>query len=560
MIRLFSASDSSFVSNGDKILTPLKCEIYESDKIGEDYSVDMDLPISDQEYIEENRIVAIDTPNKGNQLFRINKIDKKKNRISVTLLHVTSDLKNYLVRDSNVVGKTCSQAMTQLLNAADGISGISSPFSVASDISRSRNLRCVRDSLFQAFEVIAERWDGHWWRDNWTFSILDDIGVDHGVNIEYGKNIEDITKEENWSDVVTRLLPVGANEIMLNTNPATGAPTSADPYVYAQDVSYPVPYTKTVSFEQDLVQDDYPNEEAYRTALISDLRSKAESYIEINQYPKVNYTLKANVEKVTGIGDTIVVIDRRLGINITTQVISYKYDYILKKFKELEFGNFRKSLNNLVSIISANTVENVNRVYGQQIGTISSDVSTLSGDVSGLSTDVSTLDGNVSALAGDVSTLDGNVSSLSSTVAGMVNASAMISKTSSSAAQSFTQTASKVTSLTGSSSDTNYFTIASSQITIKKAGIYLIAAELTPTAGSSSTTWTMAIRSSTDNDYICRGICTSNASESNTICASCVLSRSANDVISVYLAGSGSIPSSATSDERNRLYIIRLSD
>ena len=77
MIRLFGSSDSSFTSNGDKILTPLKCEIYESDKIGEDYSVDMDLPISEQEYIEENRIVAIDTPNKGNQLFRINKIDKK---------------------------------------------------------------------------------------------------------------------------------------------------------------------------------------------------------------------------------------------------------------------------------------------------------------------------------------------------------------------------------------------------------------------------------------------------------------------------------------------------
>lgn len=77
MIRLFGDSDSTFVSNGDKVLSPLKCEIYESDKIGEDYSVDMDLPISEQEYIEENRIVAIDTPNKGDQLFRINKIDKK---------------------------------------------------------------------------------------------------------------------------------------------------------------------------------------------------------------------------------------------------------------------------------------------------------------------------------------------------------------------------------------------------------------------------------------------------------------------------------------------------
>ena len=554
MIRLFGTSDSSFSSNGDRILSPLKCIIYESDNAGEDYSVDMELPLSYQADVTENRLVVIDTPNKGDQVFRVYDVEKRKNKLVVDLLHVTSDLKNYLVRDSFVEQKNGNQAVNWLHNGADGIKNVSSPFTVSSDITRINSYRCVRTSLFEAYKTVAERWRGHWWRDNWTFSILDEIGQDNGVTIAYRKNLSELTYEEDWSDVVTRLLPVGSNEIMLNTDPATGeTKPNVDPYLYASDVSYPIPYTKTVTFTQELEQDDYPDETAYRTALIADLRAQAEVYLDENKIPKINYTLKANIDNVTGIGDTIVVQDERLGLNITTQVISYKYDYILGRFKELEFGNFKKNLGNLISAISANTINQVDKTYGQQIGTISSDVSGLSGDVS-------TLSGEVSGLSGEVSGLSGDVSTLSGTVTGMVNASAMISRTNSSAAQTFTQTASKVTSLTGSVSDSSFFSISSSQITIKKAGRYLIGAEVFVTTGSANSTWTLAIRSSNDNDYIARGGDHSPASTQRGLTASCVLQRSANDVISLYLAGAGTLPSNANSAQRDRLYIIRLSD
>ena len=44
----------------------------------------------------------------------------------------------------------------------------------------------------------------------------------------------------------------------------------------------------------------------------------------------MNYTLKANVDKLTDIGDTIEVIDEDLEINVMTTVIKYKYDCILE--------------------------------------------------------------------------------------------------------------------------------------------------------------------------------------------------------------------------------------
>lgn len=134
-------------------------------------------------------------------------------------------------------------------------------------------------------------------------------------------------------------------------------------YVYSE-TQYEIPYTKTVSFSQDsVIEDDYKdedgdlNEQAYQQALVDDLRSQAVMYVTQNQYPKVNYTLKANLEKITDIGDTIQVIDERLGINILTNVIAYDYDCVLNRYTQIEFGNFQQTLSGLVGNIIADTNE-----------------------------------------------------------------------------------------------------------------------------------------------------------------------------------------------------------
>ena len=349
MIRIFGETDKVFDSNGDIVILPLRADIHKEDN--GDYYLDLETDLSYLEYLTEGKIIVTDTP-QGIQVFRITNIQKTKHKISLRAWHVFYDSENYVIADSYVVNKNCNDALDHLNTATD----ITSPFTTISDITTINSFRCVRKSLKEAVETVLERWGGHLVRDNWSIGIRASIGQDNGVTVRYRKNLKEISCEENWEDVVTKLMPVGKDGILLNEIDPT-----ASLYVYS-DTSYDIPYTKVIHFSQDdISEDDYKDsqgnldEEAYKLALVEDLKNQAQNYVEINYLPKVNYTLSANIEKVTDVGDTVEVIDERLGINILTNVISFDYDLILKKYKQIEFGNFTKNLSGLMNDITTKT-------------------------------------------------------------------------------------------------------------------------------------------------------------------------------------------------------------
>ena len=188
-----------------------------------------------------------------------------------------------------MVDKDCNDALDHLNNATDNIS----PFTTVSNVTTINSFRCVRNSLYEAIQTVIERWGGHLVRDNFTIKVMDTIGQDNGVTVRYAKNLKEITCQENWDNVVTKLLPVGKDGLMLD-----------EIYLYS-DTQYSIPFTKTVSFEQDIEQEDFETESDYQEALIDDLRQQGQNYVNENCIPKLNYTLKANLEKVTDIGDII---------------------------------------------------------------------------------------------------------------------------------------------------------------------------------------------------------------------------------------------------------------
>ena len=79
-------------------------------------------------------------------------------------------------------------------------------------------------------------------------------------------------------------MPVGKDGLLLE-----------DSYV-SSDVQYEIPFTKTVSFEQDISEDDFKddegnvNEEAYHQALLDDLRVQAQAYVDANCIPEKTRT------------------------------------------------------------------------------------------------------------------------------------------------------------------------------------------------------------------------------------------------------------------------------
>ncbi len=347
MIKLFGITDRDFTSNGDKVIKPLRARVTKQDN-GEFY-LELETDLTYVNDLTEGRIILAPTP-QGEQPFRVSNLQKTKNKLITKALHVFFDSRNYLIADSYVVEKNCNAALDHLNAATEP----QSPFTTISDVDTVNNYRCVRTSLYEAIMTVIERWGGHLDLDGWNIGVRQEIGQDNGVVVRYAKNLKDITVDENWDNVVTKLMPVGKDGLLL-----------PEEYVTSTN-QYDLPYCKTVSFDQsDIDQDNYidqdgnPDVEAYQAALVIDLRQKAQSYVDNNSVPQVNYTLKANVEKLTNIGDTVYVQDDRLGLTLTTQVISYIYDCILGKYVELEFGNFKKTVSNLMTNITAQINESV---------------------------------------------------------------------------------------------------------------------------------------------------------------------------------------------------------
>lgn len=360
MIKIFGQTDKIYTTNGDIIIQPLKAKVHKEDN--GDYYLNLETGLNYIDYMVEGNIVVANTP-QGEQAFRIGNVSKTKSKLSSKCYHVFYDSKNYLIADSYVVDKTCNDALDHLNSATEP----QSEFETLSDVGTVNSFRCVRKSLYEAIQTIIERWGGHLVRDNFNIEIRTNIGQDNGVTVQYKKNLKDITCEENWDNVVTKLLPVGKDGLLLNA-----IDSSADIYV-TSEIQYNLPYTKTVSFTQDdILEEDFASEELYKQALVNNLRTQALEYLETNSVPQINYTLKANLEKITDVGDVVEVVDERLGIDLMTNVIAYDYDCLLEQYTEIEFGNFKNSLSGLFGNITAS----VNKDVSDQVQGVSASLST----------------------------------------------------------------------------------------------------------------------------------------------------------------------------------------
>ena len=379
MIKLFQPTDKLYSTNGDKIILPVKAKVHKEDN--GDYYLDLEASLDYVNDLVEGNILVATTP-QGEQAFRITNPQKTRKKITVKAYHVFYDSENYLIQDSYVVDKNCNDALAHLNAATD----TTSPFTMYSNIGTADSYRCVRSSLYEAIQVVLERWGGHLVRNNWDIKILDEIGSDNGVTVRYAKNLKDITCQENWDNVVTKLLPTGEDGIMLNS-----LDDEVDPYVYpSSSISYDIPYTKTIAFQQDIDDEPYKdgegnfNEQAYKEALIADLRAQAQAYIDFNCIPQINYTLKANLERITDIGDTVEVIDERLNLDLLTNIIAFDYDCIFGQYTELEFGNFKKKLSNLTQNITNTVVEQITVGSGQSISSLEAELQQAQDEIMGV--------------------------------------------------------------------------------------------------------------------------------------------------------------------------------
>ena len=343
MIKVYDASETLFNHNGLKILHPTKADIFIEDN--GDYYIDIESYLDDLEYLQEGMIIRVNT-RWGEQGFRLTNPKKKNNKVYIKGYHLWKDSSRYIIVNSYVENKNCNDALDHFNTACDS----KTPFTMISDIPVLASMRVIRKSLEETLSDVIEKWGGHLYRDNWNIGVKSELGSDRGIVIKYGKNSTNIEANEDWDNVVTKLLPVGYDGLTL-----------PEVYLISSLDNYSIPYTKVVKFEQNIDQESFKDndgnvdEEKYKNALMDDLRFQATNYLEENQILKCNYKVKAHIDGVVDLVDTIIVQHEKLGVNITTKVIALKYDCIRDKYKEVEFGNFKSKLKDLVSTIKKDT-------------------------------------------------------------------------------------------------------------------------------------------------------------------------------------------------------------
>jgi len=348
MIKIFNATDTDFNTAGNIIINPLYCHEVKKKSLNGWY-IDVEISIKYKEYIKADKLCVVKTKSKLNpQAFRINKnIKYTTKKIKFTAEHVMFDSKKYALLDVRPTD----------LNGLNGLKYINertdknSPFSiVSSDVENINTVYLVRKNLLEAWEIFEERWGGIFDADNWNISFKQKVGNDNGETIAYGKNMQGFEILEDWSNVCTKILPVGPNGLLLKE-------------VYLEsEVQYEVPYTKIVDFQTKL-----ESEEQTEANLLNELKNNAEEYLEEYCIPQVSYTVESNINQKLEIGDTIKVLHP--SVKIFTEVLEYEYDLILNKVISLTFGNYKRDVKAKFDSIK-NNIETIKQSVSNQEITI----------------------------------------------------------------------------------------------------------------------------------------------------------------------------------------------
>lgn len=350
MIRIFDVSETTSnleTLNGDCIVIPSKAIMHKYEN-GE-FSLELEADYEYADYFEQNRIVVIDLPTGGREFFRMNNVTKTKGKCKCKCPQIFNDMKFEVEPFDGSASMTSVRKWYDLLSFMNrnggGFIGGNGSFDVNDytvegetdfpDMTVS-DVYWEGKTFYEVLQDYMKDLGGYLYRSQRSFGVSKVRRTnDRGLTIRYGSNLRSITKEEDWSEVCTRLVAVGS----------TGLKKT-----YTNPTQYDYKYNKVVNFQQNINPDDYASKADYDDAVEADLDAKASAYFAEHTLPRVNYTLDAYIGwegaqlEVQNIGDVINVIDEQLRIDIMTTVLGFDYDLVGNRYTKIEFGNYSNSM------------------------------------------------------------------------------------------------------------------------------------------------------------------------------------------------------------------------
>ncbi|EOU1760949.1 phage tail spike protein [Clostridium perfringens] len=344
-MQYYKIDNYNFTKNGDITLQPIDGKLRVELNTGL-CEVEVELPYDKEKRwtkLEEWGVIKTDVfYSKNKQLFRIYNTDKGMFSLKIKARHIFFDLVKHNLLDTRAVECTGQQALDKILEGTK--------YKGHSDIGR------ITTSYFQVTNIVQalngendntfrNRWGGEMLFDNFDIYINNRIGGDYGLRVNYSRNMEDVNLIIDRDNIVTRAYPRAFDGIML-----------PEKYIDSPLINkYPIVCEDYIDMSDLKLKDsNTSNDEGFDTEeeLYQAMRKRVKALYETGiDKPKVSGNVKVAMLENSieykdfkglvniGIGDTVTVNHKDIGIDMKTRAITIEWNLVTKKYENVEFGD-----------------------------------------------------------------------------------------------------------------------------------------------------------------------------------------------------------------------------
>ena len=358
MIRSFKGTDTDFTSNGDKIIQPIEAVIY---KNAEEEYLELEATIDYKDYLVQDNILVVDTQN-----------GKKGYRIHNPEIDTTISIKAWLIYQENTpypedrevvisygknlsgckVAENWDEVVTKIIPI--GYDEMTLPEEYLEVPSPHQRIyeRTIEFDLSPHLEFVVEQLDDNIAEAESQINNLSSSKVNLENSISaYENAIESL--EIELDAIQERIDGLGDSEVELKEKDIlTGELLEVQGQIDGltdEKEATETALAQTI-IDLDTANDNLVSSSNYRKNLIiDDLRTQAQTYLNNNLYPQINYEIESHLEEVTEIGDTVKVRHERMGIDMLAYVISYEFNVLTNKYQKVEFGTLKPHLRSLIN-------------------------------------------------------------------------------------------------------------------------------------------------------------------------------------------------------------------
>lgn len=361
---LYPSQETTFTSNGLGILTDAASCVIIEERNGA-FELEMTYPVSGIHYKEiAPRCIILAKPNPVDdpQPFRVYRTTKPMGGlVTVYGEHISYDLAG--VPASPFAAESAPDAMEKLKSS----SAIPTPFSFWTDKDTAGTMGitapvALRSLLGGREGSVLDVYGGEYKFDRYTVRLYNQRGQNRGASIRYGKNLTDLTQDENIAGVYTGVYPYWSS--------MEGALVQLPEKILPAPGNYD--FTRIMTLDLSSEFQEPPTQDQ--------LRARAEAYMKANNIgvPKVSLTVSfvplEQTEEYKDIGllervelcDTVNVEFPALGVSATAKCVRTVYDALLDRYKSVELGDARTNIADTIAAQQQKIEQAPDKTFVQQ--------------------------------------------------------------------------------------------------------------------------------------------------------------------------------------------------